>query len=206
MRTQPALRVALDLMHMPTRIRQTRAAPLPKGIDFLLRVAADDKAAQLEAVELTGRPLGEIRRAAVFFIEQVLLAPDADSYRVLGAARDASNAELRKNMALLMRWLHPDRGGGGQHGLFAGRVTGAWDDLKTSERRQSYDRRLSELHKPAIHRKSHTRSISSKQTTRRRRVGAVLKLDYEGARKSRQKKSQSFFLRAFRLFIGRLQS
>ena len=49
-----------------------------------------------------------VREASAFFIEQILLGPDADSYRVLGADRNAAAAELRRNMALLLRWLHPD--------------------------------------------------------------------------------------------------
>ena len=66
-----------------------------------------------------------VRKAAAFFIEQILLYPEADSYRVLGAERNAAAGELRRNMALLLRWLHPDLD---RHGTadFVGRVTGAW--------------------------------------------------------------------------------
>ena len=49
-----------------------------------------------------------VRLAATFFIEQILFAPHADSYRVLGASPQASASELRRNVALLLRWLHPD--------------------------------------------------------------------------------------------------
>ncbi len=49
-----------------------------------------------------------MRQAATFFIEQILFAPNADSYRVLGASTSASAGELRRNVALLLRWLHPD--------------------------------------------------------------------------------------------------
>ena len=49
-----------------------------------------------------------IREAAGFFVEQILLFPGADSYRVLGASPEATNRELRRNMSLLLRWLHPD--------------------------------------------------------------------------------------------------
>src|SRR5262249_32076942 len=78
-------------------------------------------------------------RAATFFIEQILFAPDADSYRVLGAEPQASPAELRRNLALLLRWLHPDLDPRGERSVFIGRVTAAWNNLKTPEKRAAYD-------------------------------------------------------------------
>jgi DnaJ domain len=134
-----ALRIAIDLMHMPSRVRTVRSEPLPAGVHWLLCIAAGDEAAQCAAVEATGRSRDVIRSAAGFFIEQVLLCPNAESYRVLGASREATNAELRRNMALLMRWLHPDMDPEGRRSVFASRVTLAWNDLKTAERRAAYD-------------------------------------------------------------------
>jgi DnaJ-class molecular chaperone len=81
-----------------------------------------------------------VSKAAVFFIEQILFAPDADSYRVLGVGPRATPGELRRNMALLLRWLHPDLDPQATHSTFACKVTGAWNDLKTAERRAAYDR------------------------------------------------------------------
>lgn len=132
-----ALRVAIDLLNVPSRVRLVRAEPLPAGIPMLLAIAAGDEAALAAAAELTGRSSRVVAQAAAFFIEQILLAPDADSYRVLGATRAASGSELRRNMALMLRWLHPDMHG--DHSLFAARVTRAWEDLKTPERRAAYD-------------------------------------------------------------------
>ena len=66
----------------------------------------------------------------MFFIEQILFAPDADSYRVLGTAPQATPSELRRNVALLMRWLHPDLDPRGERSVFIGRVT---DGLEQSE-------------------------------------------------------------------------
>ena len=62
----------------------------------------------------TNRSEHSLREAAAFYIEQILLHPDADHYRVLGAQPDASTAELRRNMALLIRWLHPDHKNGAE--------------------------------------------------------------------------------------------
>ena len=87
----------------------------------------------------TERSEAVLRQAAEFFIEQILMSPVSGSYRVLGANRDASGAELRHNMALLVRWMHPDVAASVDRSMFAGRVTLAWDDLKTAERRAAYD-------------------------------------------------------------------
>lgn len=172
MRGPAALRVAFDLMHVPSLVRHSRAAPLPEDVGLLLRIAAGDAAAESEAVELASRPLDEVRRAAAFFIEQILLAPESDSYRVLGASPEAATSELRQNMALLMRWLHPDSNGDGQHGLFVGRVTSAWDDVKTADRRLAYDRRLSELSASQPRRKARARSTRIKTRSGRNRMPA----------------------------------
>jgi hypothetical protein len=135
-----ALRVAVDLMHVPSRVRIARSQPLPEGVHMLLCIAAGEEAAESAAVASTGRTRDVVQRAAGFFIEQVLLCPSADSYRVLGATCEATNAELRRNMALLMRWLHPDMDPVGRRSMFASRVTRAWNDLKTAELRAIYDR------------------------------------------------------------------
>jgi hypothetical protein len=136
-----ALQLALDLHQVPWRVRLVRAEPLPDGMSRLLNVAAgDDPASGAAAVAAFGRPLEAIRDAATFFIEQILLAPGTDSYRVLGARPAASTAELRHNMALLMRWLHPDVAREGERAVFAQRIAAAWNTLKTPERRTAYDR------------------------------------------------------------------
>jgi hypothetical protein len=142
----PALRVAIDLMHMPSRVRLVRSDPLPDGVLMLLQIAAGDKEAETDAAELTGRSHDVVREAAAFFIEQILLGPDTDSYRRLGASPQATSSELRRNMALLLKWLHPDLDRQGVRSLFARRVTGAWNDLKTPERRAAYDEARRSLH------------------------------------------------------------
>ena len=61
-----------------------------------------------DAQDSIGRPPEVSRQAAVFFIEQILLSSDADSYRILGLDHSATAGELRSHMALLLKWLHPD--------------------------------------------------------------------------------------------------
>ena len=136
-----AVKVAVDLIQVPSRVRRQRSRSLPDGVSNVLRIAAGDEAAEAEASEAIARPRELVRKAAPFFIEQILFCPGADSYRVLGVSRHASAGELRRNMALLMRWLHPDVDRQGDRSIFVGRVTKAWDDLKTPERRAAYDKR-----------------------------------------------------------------
>ncbi len=136
-----AVRVAIDLVHVPSRVRLFRAEPLPDDVETVLRIAAGDEAAEAAAAAAVGRPRELVRKASAFFIEQILLCPDADSYRVLGADEAATAAELRRNMALLLKWLHPDMDRHGVRSLFAGRVTQAWETLKTPERRAAYDQK-----------------------------------------------------------------
>jgi hypothetical protein len=134
-----ALKLALELLVVPWRVRLVREQPLPAGVPMLLRVAAGDAEAEAAAAKAAGRPPEVVRKAATFFVEQILLSPEADSYRVLGAGSGASSAELRSNMALLMRWLHPDAAQEGSPSVFAQRLAAAWNDLKSPERRAAYD-------------------------------------------------------------------
>jgi hypothetical protein len=169
------IRVAIELLHVPSRVRSVRTEPLPAGVYLLLRIAAGEAEAERTAIASTGRPRDLIRQAAIFFIEQVLLCPNSDSYRVLGADSQASSGELRRNMALLVKWLHPDQDPRGQHSMFASRVIRAWDDLKTAKRRASYDdaRRIASAQKQV--RKSRSASSSKRMFVppRQRRISAI---------------------------------
>ncbi len=137
-----ALKIAIDLMHVPSQVRLFRFEPLPDGVLTLLRIAAGDGEAASAAAVSTDRSPEIVRQAATFFIEQILFAPNSDSYRVLGASPQASPGELRRNVALLLRWLHPDLEPERERSIFVGRVTAAWNDLKTPERRAAYDELL----------------------------------------------------------------
>jgi DnaJ domain len=165
MRDAMALRIAIDLVHIPSRVRIARSEPLPSGMYTLLCIAAGEEVAESAAIASTGRSRDVIQKAAGFFIEQVLLCPNADSYRVLGATPEATSTELRRNMALLMRWLHPDMDPEGRRSMFASRVTLAWNDLKTAERRATYDREKRSL--PAK-----TTRLKSKRRSGRKRLPA----------------------------------
>jgi hypothetical protein len=163
-----AMQVAIDLVHFPGRVRYVRSAPLPEGIDVVLGIAARDPDTLEHALVATGRTRENLERAAGFFIEQVLLDPDADSYRVLGATIEAPPTLLRRNMALLLRYLHPDVEVEGNRSMFAARVTAAWDNLKTADRRVAYD---ANLEAEADRRRTRSKTHRSRSEHRNARVG-----------------------------------
>jgi hypothetical protein len=142
MSNRMALRIAIDLLHSPSRVRLTRTEPLPDDVLTLLRIVAGDQDAEIAAALTVDRSRDIVRQAATFFIEQILFAPDCDSYRILGVSSQAGAPELRRHVALLLRWLHPDLDPHDDRSIFIGRVTAAWNDVKTVERRAAYDDRL----------------------------------------------------------------
>jgi hypothetical protein len=143
-----AIAAALAMLRDPRLLRLAQRAPLPRGMTLLLEVAAGEAAALACAHSMTSRSEATLQKAAGFFIEQVLLSRESDNYRLLGSAPDASAAELRHHMALLLRWLHPDlfQSAGGDKGFnrsaYVNLVTNAWEALKTAGRRASYDASL----------------------------------------------------------------
>jgi hypothetical protein len=165
--------MSLDLLKVPSRVRLMRSAPLPAGTETLLRIAADDEDLTRKASMATGASAPLVREAASFFIEQAMFHPDADSYRVLGTSPKATSGELRRNMSLLLRWLHPDRSTS-ERSVFAHRVTRAWNDLKTDERRQAYDRKQASalVQKPVTRKRVRSNAKPSWPERRNRSLGA----------------------------------
>lgn len=149
-RNLEAVRTALVLLKRPQLLRSSRCSPLPEGMTLLLEVAAGEPDAVREA--LTGVAISEalLAKAAGFFIEQVLLSRSNDSYRILGTTSGASASELRRHLALMLKWLHPDLAlGNGQSTpldktALASLVTAAWDTIKTEDRRAAYDAALND--------------------------------------------------------------
>lgn len=138
-----ALRLAIDLLHAPSRLRAARSRPLPGGVILLLRLAARDETAEIAAAQASGRSREIVRDAALFFIEQVLFDVRSDSYRILGGDRQTPTGELRRNMALLLRGVHPDLERDRDRSAAAAKVIRAWNDVRTPQRRVSYDQALS---------------------------------------------------------------
>lgn len=129
-----ALKAALELLRLPSQVRVARNRPLPAQTVILLRIAARDHEAERDAVRLTGQQSNACRQAAIFFIEQVLLGPDSDSLRVLGFNGPVPLHQSRRNMALLLKWLHPDTASDEPRAMMARRVIEAWNELKSHSR------------------------------------------------------------------------
>jgi hypothetical protein len=130
-----ALIAAIDLFRLPSKVRTMRASPLPPGILLLLRLAAEESEALVEAGALAKRALDSHRKAAIFFIEQVLMASDDNALRLLGLDEAATPAERRRHLVYLLKWLHPDRNDDPHKARLAQRVIVAWNELKTGKRR-----------------------------------------------------------------------
>jgi len=163
-----ALQVALALAEMPALVHSQRRQTLPADMTLLLQIASGDPDAVRRACVLTHRSAASVKDAAGFFIEQILFDKDADSYRVLGATPDATAGDLRRHMALLVKWLHPDTARANGRSLYATRVTEAWETVKTKERRAAYDRtRRLEAAKPVPPIKKIARPVKPAKRKRR---------------------------------------
>lgn len=147
---------ALQLLHLPASVRLVREAPLPPGVAELLQIAAGDKETIAAVEQTTGRDADKLMAAARFYIEQILWHPGADHFRLLGADPRASSAELKRNMALLMTWLHPDSSApSAPYHAYVARITAAWNDLKTPDRRRDYEAMLARNAAEAAQRRRH---------------------------------------------------
>lgn len=128
-----------------------RHADLLHGRGILPQETPEILARAADAVRL-GRPdaLTEAHRAALFFAEHVLLAADADHYRVLGLGMQATGGEIRERYHLLMRVVHPDRCGwlGIDGERLAARLNLAYQTLRNVASRSAYDLSLRQAQLP----------------------------------------------------------
>ena len=200
-----ALRVALNMLHMPATVRRVKNEPLPAGVGLLLQIVAGEDQARREAAVRTERPEEMVKAAASFFVEQILLAPDTGPYRTLGATLKATNSELRHNMALLLRWLHPDKAQSDDRRALVERVTLAWEKLKTPERRAAYDASRTDAEPHFIKAKGKRRrpATTISKATVRRQSGEGVRRHLEPPERWRSISAGSLLRRAYHLFFGR---
>jgi hypothetical protein len=125
--------LALDLTRMPALARSSGVPAIPANIIELMRIAAGSPEACEAAVARTGEPTQVVIEAARFYLQQILLRPDADCYRVLGIAPTASRATARNHMRWLLEWLHPDRNKNSWDAAYAERVLKAWREVSVSD-------------------------------------------------------------------------
>ncbi|NCO18787.1 MAG: DnaJ domain-containing protein [Gammaproteobacteria bacterium] len=135
----PALELALALFQTPLRLAGARDRPLPEGTEQLLRLLV---AAESEREAIAGKlqiAPAHLHEACVFFVTELLFAPTADSYRILGLRPDCAQAQIKEHYRLLMRWLHPDRDAHDWHSVHAPRINRAASDLRAPAVRRAYD-------------------------------------------------------------------
>lgn len=125
----PALEAAFALARMPTMAPHMREGPVPAGISVLLRIVAGEEGLAVSMAETHGVGEADLRRAAEFYIQQIMLYPGAAPHRVLGLEPGASRDVARAHMRRLLLWLHPDRSAEEWRSAFAGRVLEAWRAL-----------------------------------------------------------------------------
>src|SRR5262245_7723163 len=128
--------LALDLARMPALAHSIEKPPLPADIFEVMRIAADAPEVCKLASQATGQPAAVLIEAARFYLQQVLLRPDADSYRVLGLRPGASRELARCHMQCLLQWLHPDENRDWDS-AYAQRVLTAWREVSADMSRRS---------------------------------------------------------------------
>ncbi len=126
--------------------------PLPPGVTVLLQVAAGNPSADESGAD-------ELQKAALFFIGQVLLAHNANHYRILGLDPGAAIDEIKEHHRLLMRLFHPDRQTtpDERSDAIATRINQAYNVLRSPDARAAYDLTLTERHAARPLLKSHPR-------------------------------------------------
>jgi hypothetical protein len=134
-----ALDWALALARAPGERFALRQQPLPAGMEAVLQIAGGNHADALEAAAAhAGMTPAEVVEVARFYVREMLFFPDADPYRVLGLAADASDEQVKHHHRLLQQWLHPDRPTSDWDAAFAARVNAAWSQLRTPAKREAY--------------------------------------------------------------------
>ncbi len=152
----PALLVlALEYRRAPIRFGHLTdpMRPLPERFgDWLAASSAALAPANIEATaEALGTEPEALREAFLFLLRQVLMAAQADHYRVLGLSRGCASEAIKQHYGLLVRQFHPDRMGDGdaRGGVLTARINAAYQTLRDPQARQGYDRGLAPSSKGA---------------------------------------------------------
>src|SRR5262245_29817793 len=72
------IELALDLARMPVLAQSIDKPPLPTDILEVMRIAAASPEVCQSAAQATGQPVAVLIEAARFYLQQILLRPDAD--------------------------------------------------------------------------------------------------------------------------------
>lgn len=129
----------LALHRSPTLRHILRKQPLPGDIDLVMRLAAASQPLLDDTAERLSVDAATLLEAARFYLQQVLLEPGVDAYRILGTTPDAPLARIHEHYRLLQRWLHPDRRNAEGESPFAARLNWARQQLRNENARVAYD-------------------------------------------------------------------
>jgi len=131
--------LALDLARMPVLAQSIDKPPLPSDIFEIMQIASASPEVCQSAARATGQPAAVLVEAARFYLQQVLLRPDADPYRVLGLPRGASRELARCHFRCLLQWLHPDVNKD-LDSVYTERVLKAWREVSLSTNSHARER------------------------------------------------------------------
>jgi DnaJ domain len=135
----------LDLYRRPENSKAwfDPQSPLPEGVSVVVELAnLPPNAPRIEhyAHRLHASP-SELHAAIGFFIRQVLLAAEADHYRVLGLNPGADIQRIRDHYRKLIGRFHPDRlqGHDEWYQNYSVRINQAYTVLRNPSKRRAYD-------------------------------------------------------------------
>ncbi|QBQ55980.1 DnaJ domain-containing protein [Nitrosococcus wardiae] len=125
----------------PLRYQKQLKGPLPAPFQQVLRLAAGKASPEIRSLEARWKSSPEeLRKAAIFYIEQSCLAGEKDPYRILGLNPGADFHKIRAHYHLLMLLFHPDRAEASLswRDVYAVRVNEAYRQLRQADSRQAY--------------------------------------------------------------------
>lgn len=134
----------------PLRYQKRLKGPLAEPFQKILQLAAGKASLEIQSLgsQWKSNP-EELRKAAIFYIEQFCLDGKEDPYRILGLSPGADFHKIRAHYHLLMLLFHPDRAEASLswRDAYAVRVNGAYRRLRNPGGRQAYEVKASKTGK-----------------------------------------------------------
>ncbi len=140
MESMHAVRVAMRVLALPMAGRNHAVAPMPPHVLEVLRIAARSPDTLQQWSNELRMPPDRLVDAANAFIQEVMMPPHANHYRVLGVEPDASMALIRTHYRWLAQGLQA--GDAVANGWMLDRANVAFEELSDPLRRSAYDETL----------------------------------------------------------------
>ncbi|ABA57984.1 Heat shock protein DnaJ [Nitrosococcus oceani ATCC 19707] len=125
----------------PLRYQQRLKGSLPEPFQKVLQLAAGKMPEEIQSLcaRWNSNP-EELRKAAIFYVEQSCLHDEESPYRILGLNPGADRRKIRAHYHLLMGLLHPDRAEASQswRDAYVVRVNAAYHKLRWSDGHQAH--------------------------------------------------------------------